>query len=46
MIMADSCFIITIESFNKTIQNDIRDNYSKLIADLSSLSLLFRHKCR
>jgi len=31
MIMADSCFINMIESFYETIQNDIRDNYSKLI---------------
>lgn len=41
MIMADSCFTIMIESFYGTIQNDIHDNYSKLIDELSSLSLLF-----
>jgi len=40
--MADSSFIITTESFSETIQNDIHANYSKLIADLSSVSLLFR----
>jgi hypothetical protein len=40
--MADRSFIITTESFYETIQNDICDNYSKLIADLSSLSLPFR----
>lgn len=41
MIMAVRNFIITAESFHETIQNDIDDNYSKLIADLSSLSLIF-----
>jgi hypothetical protein len=40
--MAESNFIIKIESFHETIQNDIHDNYSKLIADISSVSLLFR----
>lgn len=40
--MADNSFIIKAESFHETIQNDIHDNYSKLIADISSVSSLFR----